>query len=323
MTFSHRRRQLLQVATCSTVPVSLFLNAQEAYPSKAIKIVVPLPAGGVADASVRILVDQLQAQINQSVVIDNKPGGIFQIGVQAVSQAAADGYTLLHLNSSMVAAQAALKRYDLLKQLSPVCLLGTTDGILVSSLAAPFKTTQELITWARANPGKLNYGSSGPGSLEHLFMETFAKKQGFTATHIPFKGGPETMTALAQNEIQVSATAFPLMFQFGQKVRPLGMLVDKRSTQMPDISTTKEQGLELPTLQYWGGLAVPAGTPKSVIDTLQRHFATVIGSSVTKGKFTPLGMTALMASADEFSKMIADDLRWMTVAVKDADLKLN
>lgn len=323
MIFSRHRRLFVQSAAASMLPLSLFSYAQDAYPNKSIKIVVPLPAGGVADASVRILIDQLQVQLNQSVVVDNKPGGIFQIGMQTVTQAPADGYALIHLNSSMVAAQAALRRYDLLKQLSPVCLMGTTDGILVASLAAPFKTTQELITWARANPGKLNYGSSGAGSLEHLFMETFAKKFGFTATNVPFKGGPDAMTALAQNEIQVTATAFPLMFQFAQRVRPLGLLVDKRSAQMPDISTVKEQGLELPTLQYWGGIAAPAGTPKNVIDTLQRHFSTVIGSAVTEGKYTPLGMMASMASADEFSKIIADDLKWMTAAVKDADLKLN
>ncbi len=323
MSTSLNRRHVLQAAAASALPLSLHTWAQEAYPNKPIKILVAFPAGGVADASVRILAEGISPLMNQSIVVDNKPGAIAALAMQAAATAAPDGYTLININNSMLAAQAALKRYDITKQLTPVCMMGTTDGALFASNAAPFTTTQEMITWAKANPGKLNYGSTGPGTLEHLFMSAFSKKYGFTATHIPFKGGPDAMTALAQNEIHVSAIPIPLALQFGQRVRPLATLVEKRNPLLPSTGTLKEQGLDFPIMRYWGGLAAPAGTPKAALDVIQKHITTVIANPAFVAKNMALGMIPGFANADDFGRIIADDLKFLSAAVADADLKIN
>ena len=319
------RRNALKATAATLLPATLGLDvmAQDAYPSKPIKIIVALPAGGVADVSVRILGEAMSPVLNQPIVIDNKPGGIFQIGIQQATQSAPDGYTLIHIINSMLAAQAALKRYDMMKQLTPVCLFGATDGAMFCSNAAPFKTPQEMIAWAKANPDKLNYGTSGPGTLEHLFMAAFAKKFGFTAVHVPFKGGPDVMTALAQNEIQVAATAVPLALQFGQRVRPLSMLVDKRNPLLPNLPTLKEQGVDFTTMQYWGALAAPAGTPKAVIDTLARHVANVVATPALAAKYAAVGLNPMSNTTEQMTRLIADDLKFLTAAVVDADLKIN
>lgn len=317
------RRLVLQAAAATLMPASWQVWAQDAYPGKPVKVVVAFPAGGVADASVRILAESLSPLLNQSVVVDNKPGAIAAIAMQAATSAPADGYTLININNSMLAAQAALKRYDITRQLTPVCLMGHTDAALFASNNAPFSSTQEMVTWARANPDKLNYGSTGPGTLEHLFMSSLAKKYGFTATHIPFKGGPDAMTALAQNEIHVSAMPIPLALQFGQRVKPLATLVDKRNPLLPNTATLKEQGLDFPVMRYWGGLAAPAGTPKAALDVLQKHVAAVIASPGFVAKNMALGLVPVFANAEDFGRLIADDLKFLTTAVADADLRMN
>ena len=180
-----------------------------------------------------------------------------------------------------------------------------------------------MIAWAKANPEKLNYGTTGPGALEHLYMASFAKKFGFTATHVPFKGGPDVMTALAQNEIQVSALAFPLALQFANRVRPMSMLVEKRNPLMPNLPTLKELGIDFPTLQYWGGLAAPAGTPKAVIDTLQRQVAAVVAAPALAAKYAAVGLNPMSNTTEQMARMMADDLKFLTTAVVDADLKIN
>jgi tripartite-type tricarboxylate transporter receptor subunit TctC len=319
------RRHVLKATAVTLLPAALGFdaNAQDVYPSKPVKIIVALPAGGVADVSVRILGEALSPVLNQPIVVDNKPGGIFQIAIQQAAQAAPDGYILVHIVNSMLAAQAALKRFDMMKQLTPVCLFGATDGALICSNAAPFKTPQEMIAWAKANPDKLNYGTTGPGTLEHLYMASFAKRFGFTATHVPFKGGPDVMTALAQNEIQVAATAVPLALQFGQRVRPMAMLVDKRNPVLPNLPTLKELGVDFTTMQYWGGLAAPAGTPKAVIDTLQRHIAAVAATPALAAKYAPVGLNPMSNTTEQMTRLMADDLKFLTAAVVDANLNIN
>jgi tripartite-type tricarboxylate transporter receptor subunit TctC len=305
----------------SAVP-SLAFAQQDSYPSKPIKLIVPLPAGGAADASVRIFAEQFASVAKQPILIDNKPGGIFQIAMQAIAQSPADGYSLIHLNTGMVSAQVVNGKFDLIKQLVPISFMGTTDGILASNPNAPFKTTRELVEWAKTNPGKLNYGSAGPGSIEHLATAYFLKKYGLSGTHIPFKGGPDAMTALAQGEIHIFATAVPLVFQFMQKglVRPLGMLVEKRTSLLPDLPTMKEQGIEFPMLQFWGGLAAPPNTPKAVIEMLQNFTAQSLKVPALQTRFASLGMVPAYSGTEQFTKVIVDDINWMTAASQGLNL---
>jgi tripartite-type tricarboxylate transporter receptor subunit TctC len=296
---------------------------QAAFPNKPLKIIVPLPASGAADVSARLLAEAMQGPLGQSITVDNRPGGAYQIGIQQLTSSPADGYTLIHINPTMCAIQAAFKRYDMQKQLVPVALMGTTDGILIAAQNAPFKTVQEMVTWAKANPGKLTSGTIGLGSMEHLMMVNLGNKYGFTANHIPFKGGPDGAMAVAQGEVQVMPVAVPLLVQLKDKVRPLAILVDKRNPISPDTPTLQEAGFDIPHLSYWGGLAAPAGTPKAVIDVLQRQIAAALETPTLKARYATLGLVPRYLPGDELGRMIEHDLKWLGDAVKAGNLSFS
>jgi len=323
MTYALTRRQTLQALGAGLLPMPLIAAAQAAFPNKPVRIIVPLPASGAADVSVRILTEFLQQPLGQSLVVENRPGGVYQIGIQAITSAPADGYTLIHLNATMCAVQASLKRFDMLKQLIPVGYMGSTDSMLCISNNAPFKTTQEMIAWGKANPGKINYGSTGPGSMEHLSMVSIMQRVGITGNNIPFKGGPDGALALAQGEIHAMALAAPLIIQFKDKFRPIIALSEQRIPFLPDLPTAKEQGMDIPTVNYWGGLAAPAGTPASVIETLEKAMSVAVNNPAMTQKYVPLGLTAKFAGSSAFKAIIEKDLQWLGEAVKSANLQLS
>lgn len=317
---SHPRRRLLQGLAAGLLPLGGTPWAQTGFPSRPLRIIVPLPASGAADVSARILAEGLQGPLGQPITVDNRPGGAFLIGMQQLVAAAADGHTLLHINPTMCAVQQAYKKLDLLKQTTPVALLGTTDGVLVAAPGAPFKTAQEMVAWAQANPGRLTAGTIGLGSLEHLVMANLGNKYGFTINAIPFKGGPDGALAVAQGEVQVMPLAAPLLVPFKDKVRPIATLVGQRNALIPDVPTLREAGYDIPPLLYWGGLVAPAGTPRAAIEVLQRQVQLAVESPALKARFTPLGMVAKYQSADELGRLIEHDLQWTGEAIKNAKI---
>ena len=323
MTPTLNRRKTLQALGASLLPMPLIAAAQAAFPNKPVRIIVPLPASGAADVSVRMLGEFLQQPLGQSIVVENRPGGVYQIGVQAVASAPADGYTLIHLNATMCAVQASLKRFDMLKQFIPVGYMGSTDTMLCISNNAPFKTTQEMIAWGKTNPGKINYGSTGPGSMEHLSMVSIMQRVGITGNNIPFKGGPDGALALAQGEIHAMPLAAPLIIQFKDKFKPIIALSEQRIPFLPDLPTAKEQGMDIPTVNYWGGLAAPAGTPASVIETLEKAMSVAVNNPALVQKYVPLGLMAKFAGSASFKATIEKDLQWLGEAVKSANLQLS
>ena len=323
MTHALNRRKTLQALGASLLPMPLIAAAQAAFPNKPVRIIVPLPASGAADVSVRMLGEFLQQPLGQSIVVENRPGGVYQIGVQAVATAPADGYTLIHLNATMCAVQASLKRFDMLKQFIPVGYMGSTDTMLCIANSAPFKTTQEMIAWGKANPGKINYGSTGPGSMEHLSMVSIMQRVGITGNNIPFKGGPDGALALAQGEIHAMPLAAPLIIQFKDKFKPIIALSEQRIPFLPDLPTAKEQGMDIPTVNYWGGLAAPAGTPASVIETLEKAMSVAVNNPALVQKYVPLGLMAKFAGSASFKATIEKDLQWLGEAVKSANLQLS
>lgn len=318
------RRRLVQGAAATLLPAPLWVAAQAgAYPNRPLRVIVPLPASGAADVSTRMLAEVMQASLGQPISTDNRPGAAYQIGMQQITSAAPDGYTLIYINPTMCAIQAAYKRYDMLKSLTPVALMGSTDAVLIAALNAPFKTVQEMVAWARANPGKLTSGTIGLGSMEHLMMVNLGNKYGFTTNQIPFKGGPDGALAVAQGEVMVMPMAAPLLVPFKDKVRPLASLVDKRNPLAPDAPTLLEAGYDIPHLSYWGGLAAPAGTPKAVVEVLQKHIAAATENAGLRARFVPLGITAKYQTGEELARTIEADLKWLGDAIKAANLSFN
>jgi tripartite-type tricarboxylate transporter receptor subunit TctC len=307
VTHSAQRRHLLQAACASLLPTPWSTSAQASFPNRPVRTIVPLPAGGAADQSVRILGDYMRPHLGQSIVIDNKPGGLYMIGLQGALSAPADGYTLIHLNATMCAVQASSGRFDLLRQFAPLGLMGMSDVVLAVSSQAPFRTLPEMIAWNRANPGKLSYGSLGPGSMDHLMMVSILGKDAPAASNIPFKGGPEAAMALARGEIDAMTMAVSLLVQSQGRFRAIGVLSDQRSA----------------SLQYWGGLAAPAGTPKAVRDILEHALGAAVRTPGLQERLAPLGMLPRFADAEGFRKLIEVDLKWLGDAVRHANLKLN
>lgn len=322
------RRQLLATLTSlgAGVLATPRVLAQEAYPSKGpVKVFVPLPAGGAADATARMVVASLQAQLKQTFIVENRPGASYALGMQAMQQAQADGYALMHINTGMCAAQAALKKIDLLKTLAPISLMGTMPAVLAVPAASPFKTVKDLVDAGAAKPGSLTYGSVGIGSLEHLWPSEFSRKHKLDAVHVPFKGGPDAVTALAGGEIQVMTPVLALAFPMMQKglIRPLALLDHQRHAMLPNLPTLKEAGYDMPPVVFWGGFAAVRGTPAPVIEQLRAAIAVAVADADVKSKLMAIGTTAFTNTPQAFEALITHELGWMGEAVKAANLQLN
>jgi tripartite-type tricarboxylate transporter receptor subunit TctC len=318
------RRQLLTLGTGALASLAFpgLASAQDKFPSKPIRIVLGLPAGGAGDASMRQLASVLQPLLGQSLVVDNKPGAAFALAVQAVTQAPADGYTLLHVINPMLSTQAVQKRYDMFKSLTPVAKIGAGDIAFVVSGKSPHMSMQDLITWAKAHPGKLTYASPGIGTLEHLALDTLCRRNGITAVHVPFKGGPEMLQAVAGGEVELSTLAVPLVLQFAPKgmVRPLVMLSDERNPKLPEVPSLKDLKLDVPRVVVWGGLAAPIGTPKEVVAVLEKAILAAMENPELRKQYETAGLMPDPVNGADFGKTWKEDWAWISKAVSDAKL---
>ena len=299
--------------------------AQAKYPSKPVRIIVGLPAGGTADSSVRMLAATMLPSLGQTIIVDNKPGANFQIAVHALTQAPADGYTLLHVINAMLSGQAVQKRYDLFKSLVPIAMTGSSDITFVVGAKSPHKTVQDLIAWATAHPGKLTYASPGTGSLEHLALSNLCKRYGIDAVHVPFKGGPEMVQAVGSGEADLSTAAVPLVVQFAPKnlIRALVVLNDKRNAAIPDVPSLPEAKLDLAKLVIWSGLAAPAGTPQPVLELLERQVLAAADNPELRRQYLAMGLAPAPAGAAAFGQVWKDDWAWIAKAASEAKLDTN
>lgn len=318
------RRQLLagSLAAITALAFPGLAAAQDKFPSKPIRIVLGLPSGGAADASMRVLGTTMQPLLGQPLVVDNKPGGGFQLALGAIAQAPADGYTLLHVVSPMLSNQAVQKRYDMFKQLQPIARVGSSDITFVVNGKSPHKSMQELIAWAKANPGKLTYASPGVGSLEHLALDTLCQRNGISAVHVPFKGGPEMVQAVASGDAHLSTLAVPLVLQFAPKgmVRALVVLNDKRNAAIPDVPSLKDIQLDVPRVVIWGGLAAPAGTPKAVMAELEKAALQAMEDPALRKQYSGMGLDPDVANSATFAKIWSEDWAWISKAATEAKL---
>lgn len=297
--------------------------AQDKFPSKPIRIVVGLPPGGAADASMRVLGTKLQAMLGQPIVVDNKPGGGFVLALNALAQAPADGYTLLHVVTPMLSNQAVQKRYDMFKQLQPIAQVGSSDIAFVVSGKSNHKSVHDLIAWAKANPGKLTYASPGVGSLEHLALDVLCQRNGITAVHVPVRGGPEMAQAVTSGDADLSTLAIPLVLQFAPKgyLRPVAILNDKRNAALPDVPSLKDLQLDVPRVVIWGGLAAQAGTSNAVMVELEKVVLAAMDDPALRKQYTAMGLDLNIANSSAFAKTWSEDWAWISKAATEAKLE--
>jgi tripartite-type tricarboxylate transporter receptor subunit TctC len=299
--------------------------AQDTWPSKPIRIVVPFAPGGGGDAVVRVLTDKLAERLGQQVVIENRPGASGYIGAQLVAAAAPDGYTILMgFDGSLVVATNLIKPpFDTVEDFAPITKLNDATLILAAHTAVPAQTLQELVEYSKKGDG-LDFGSSGAATTPHLAGELLALRTGAKLRHVPYKGGGQAVSDAAGGQIPLIYTVLPTIAGFVKdgRLRPIAVSSAKRSAVLPEVPTMIESGVADFEVNSWYGLLAPANTPKPIIDRLQREVAAVLAlpeirDRYVKGGFEPVGNTP-----EEFAQQIKADIeRWKGV-IKEADIRL-
>ena len=323
LTLTRRRFTLAAAAAASSLAVPAF--AQTAWPSKPIRIVVPYTPGGFTDQMARLVQIGLQTRLGQPVIIDNKPGANSLIGVDAIAKAPADGTTF----GVVIAAYAANTTlypklpYDPQKDLTGVSLMGVSPLLAAVNINAPFKTARELIDYARANPGKVSFGSSGNGSAAHLTTELWKSLTQTYMIHIPYRGAVPALTDLMGGQIQLFFDAPTGLINQGKagKVRLIGVAGDKRLAAAPDVPTFIEQGFAGFTGSTWAGMLAPAGTPRDIVKRMSEEVARIIKSDETRAKLDAMGTIPAGSTPEEFDAFItAETAKWGKV-IRTAGVK--
>jgi tripartite-type tricarboxylate transporter receptor subunit TctC len=297
------------------------------YPARPIRIVVPFSPGGVADNSARVVADSLGARLGQQILVENRPGASGNIGTQAVAQASPDGYTLLlGFDGTMVINPHVFPKipFDTLKDFAPVTKLGDATLILVAHPSVPARNLAEFIAHARARSGSFAYGTSGTGGTPHLAGELLKLRTGIALEHVPYKGGGQAITDAVGGQIPLVFTAIATAQQYVRAGRLVGLGVPgaRRSAALPDVPTFVESGLPGFDVSSWTGIFAPAGTPRPVIDKLQRELAAVLRTAFVRERYAVLGIEPVGNSPQEFGDQVRADLaRWEKV-VKAANVRL-
>lgn len=318
------RREMIGLIGAAGIGSVLPAQAQSDFPNRPLRLVIGLPAGGGADVVMRALALEMERTLKQPIVIENKPGALFQLAVNDVASAPADGYTLLYVFSSFATVQAVQKRFDLTKQFQPLTVLGETPSVLLVNANSPFKTMKDLVDYGRANPDKLTYGTLGVGSLEHLKSAKLAEEAGFKARAIPYKGGPAMVNAVLSGEIDYTGvnifTAKP--FVDSGRMRALAALDKERLKALPDVPSVMEVGVGITTTTHiWSGFMVRAGTPAPIVQRLYNETVAAMNTSAMVSKLAPLGIqNTTSKSPAEFGKFIDSEVEWMSAMSKKLDL---
>jgi tripartite-type tricarboxylate transporter receptor subunit TctC len=291
----------------------------EAWPDKAIRIIVPAPPGGPNDILARLAAHQLQVSVRQTVIIENIAGGGGIIAAKAAARAAADGYTLLLANTSLLAVIPAVSRnpgYDPGRDFAAVAKIGDAFQILVCHPVFPSNSVQELLAFAKANPGKLNYASVGYGTLPHLAGELLKSTAGIDAVHVPYKSDSEVVSAILGNHVDVSfvnvAVALPLIKE--GKLKALAVTSATRAADLPDVPTMRESGVADYVVTSFFGIVAPAGTPVEVVAALNSAINGILKSDEMRASLAKLGVQGSPATAEEFAMFIVGQARrWRNV----------
>lgn len=320
------RRTVIQAGSVGLAGAVLPALAQSAWPARPIRIVVPYTAGGFTDQMARLVQVGLQNRLGQPVVIDNKPGANSIIGVDAVAKAAPDGYTF----GVVIAAYAANTTlypklpYNPTKDLVGVSLMGVSPLLAAVNNNAPFKNVQELVAYAKANPGKVSFGSSGTGSAGHLTSELMKALTKTFMVHIPYRGAVPAFTDLLGGQIQLFFDAPTGLIQAGKtgRVRLIGVASDKRLSAIPDVPTFIEQGIPGLVGSTWASMIAPAGTPRDIVQRMSDEVSRIIRSEETRAKLEAMGTFAEGSTPEACDAFIATETTKWARVIRDAGVTL-
>jgi tripartite-type tricarboxylate transporter receptor subunit TctC len=315
--------------TCAAAAVALCSSAAiaQSYPTRIVRFVVTYPGGGSSDVMARIIGQKLTDAWGQQCLIDSKPGAAGAIGMEYAAKQPADGYTMLLGNFGPVVANPLLQKvnYDVQKDFVPVTMITVGANILVVNPSSPAKSTRELIGLAKAQPGKLTFGTSGAGSMSHLAGEWFKRAAGIEITAVNYKGGSQWITELMGNQISmVIADAAPAMPNMTSgKIRALAVTSAKRSPFTPELPTFAEEGLKGFEAVNWWGILFPTGVPRAIISKVNADVVKVLAMSDVKEKLAVFGVEAVSSTPEEFGKyMDAERAKWGKL-IKEANIRLD
>ena len=309
------------------IVMSAQVIAADEYPSKPIRIIVPFPAGGSADLRTRHLAPLIAQRLKQSVIIENRPGAAGNIGTGLGAKSPPDGYTVTLILNTTVAVNPHIYRdagFDPLKDLVPLIVMVRAAAILVVKADSPIRSVQDLIAQAKARPGKLTYGTSGPGSVQHLMGERFKKMAGIDLVHVPYKGDAPTLTDLMGGQIDMAFGAPPATLPLIEsgKLRTLAVTSAKRLSILPNVPTLGESGVPGYDETFWGGFAVPTGTPGIVVKKLHEAFRSAMLAPEYQNFVTQIG-AELVASTQEYAvELMKSDYERYGKIVKELGLKV-
>jgi tripartite-type tricarboxylate transporter receptor subunit TctC len=309
---------------CVSLPTSPALAA-ETYPARPIRLIVPFPPGGPADALARIVGEKLGTSLGTAVVVENHSGAGGNIGMGIGAKAAADGYTLVLAPAGNLTVNPFLYRsvpYDVARDFAPVTVLATVPNILVVNPALPVKTVAELVKYAKAHPGELNFSSPGNGSGAHLAAELFKRMAGINMVHVPFNGIAPAVTAVLRGQVQLMFAGAPSVLQQVKsgKLTALAVASLQRIAAAPDLPTLAESGFPGFDVTSWYGIVAPAGTSSEIITRLRSAMATALKDPAVKEKLAGLGAEAVGNTPEEFAAMIKSETAKWGKIVKEANI---
>jgi tripartite-type tricarboxylate transporter receptor subunit TctC len=312
---------VLVAAICATASAA----AQDKYPARPIRLVVPFAPGGGADISARVIAQKLSMRFAQQVVVDNRPGAGGNVGTELVSRAAPDGYTLLLVSSSYGANPALYKlTFDPLEAFEPITLVSQQPFVMVVNLGVPAKSVTEFIAYAKANPGKLNYLSSGAGGIQHLATELFKSMAGVNIVHIPYKGGSSGINDLIAGQVHMEfgtvLSSMPLI-RNGQ-LRALAVTTSARSPAAPELPTLAESGVPGYHVSGWYAVLAPGATPRPVTDRLNREIVGLLEAAEVRERFAREGSTIAASTPAQLRKHLESEIAKWRKLVREAGIKL-
>jgi len=296
----------------------------QAWPSKTIRYIVPFPPGAFNDTLGRTIATDLSKTLGQPVVVDNRPGGNSIIGTEAAAKSAPDGYTLFGAALPFSVIQSLYKTsFDVTKDFAGITLAGISANLLVAHPSFPPNTVKELIEYAKAKPGKINYGSSGNGTSVHLSMELFKSMTKTFMVHIPYRGSAPVVTDLLAGQVDVMFDNVPNVIQHVRagKMKALGVSTAKRSALAPEVPSLNEAGVPGYDLSVWFGVLAPAGTPREIVQRLNTEIVRILQSPEVKERFLKQGVDVQTSTPEQFDAFVRSEVgRWAKV-IKDAGIR--
>jgi tripartite-type tricarboxylate transporter receptor subunit TctC len=318
-----KRRELL----LATLPLPALAQPAD-YPNRALRVIVPFSPGGAVDGPMRAIAEQLGRRLKQQVIIENRPGAGATIGSEAVAKAAPDGYTLLlasQTNSISATLYAGRLAFAPIDDFAGISLLGREPGVLVVHPSLPVNSVAELVALAKKEPGKLNYASSGNGSGQHLFMAMFASMSGLQLVHVPYKGSGQAVTDLLGGTVPMAMPGAAAMVKHirAGKLRALATTGRARAAQLPEVPTLAESGLAGYEAYVWMGLLAPKGTPRPIVELLQREAKAALATPEVIAYMNDAGIESVGSSPAEMDTFFREERdRWAKI-IKETGAKID